>query len=234
MAERFALFDYAYAHRGFWAKDGPPENSLEAFRAAADAGLGIELDVRPAADGTPVCFHDPFLDRMASASGLVSNHSSTELQTFKLPNGEALPLFSDLLDMWPPALPMLVEMKIDGTTDPKVFAETVAQMVDAHTGKAALMSFSEAAVSAIPGDLMRGQLIVPSSMIGKEKFERSAERAIQNSVDYVAIHVSDATLARIPLETVCWTVTEQEERDTVRSLGLAEIFEHLPAPLAAH
>ena len=39
-----------YAHRGLWGK-GVPENSLAAFRAAAEAGFGIELDVQLSKDG---------------------------------------------------------------------------------------------------------------------------------------------------------------------------------------
>ena len=53
MAKAFDLSAFAYAHRGLWLEAGPVENSLAAFRAAAEAGLGVEFDVRPAADGTP-------------------------------------------------------------------------------------------------------------------------------------------------------------------------------------
>ena len=111
LAERFQLLDYAYAHRGFWSGDGPPENSIEAFHAAANAGLGVELDVRPASDGTPICFHDPLLDRMTDASGLVCETSLEDLQTRRLPNGEPIPSFTDVLAIWPHNLPILVEMK---------------------------------------------------------------------------------------------------------------------------
>ena len=234
MAERFELCDYAYAHRGFWAKDGAPENSIEAYRAAASAGLGIELDVRPAADGTPVCFHDPLLDRMTNRSGLVAEHSPSELGACRLPNHEPIPLFSELLKIWPHDLPMLVEMKIDGATDPVSFATAVADLVTTHPGKAAMMSFSEEAVSAIPSEIMCGQLIGPSSMIGEDRFDEKFDRACSGAADYLALHISDATIrSDLPLPAVCWTVTELLEREKLRHLGIAEIFEHLPAPLAA-
>lgn len=46
------------AHRGASAAH-PPGNTLEAFRAAAEMGADwVELDVRPAADGTLVVHHD--------------------------------------------------------------------------------------------------------------------------------------------------------------------------------
>lgn len=40
-----------YAHRGLHTEDGSvPENSLPAFRAAADAGYAVEMDVHLTAD----------------------------------------------------------------------------------------------------------------------------------------------------------------------------------------
>ena len=40
------LTKFVYAHRGLHCKEkGLPENSLKAFKAAADAGYGAELDV---------------------------------------------------------------------------------------------------------------------------------------------------------------------------------------------
>ena len=44
-----------FAHRGLHSRDKTvPENSLEAFRLAARAGYGIELDVRLSRDGQVV------------------------------------------------------------------------------------------------------------------------------------------------------------------------------------
>lgn len=46
------------AHRG--ASSSHPENTIEAFRAAAEAGAdAVELDVRLTAEGIPVVLHDP-------------------------------------------------------------------------------------------------------------------------------------------------------------------------------
>lgn len=59
------------AHRG--ASRVAPENTLAAFRAAADQGARwIEFDVSLLGDGTSVVFHDATLDRCTDASGPLS------------------------------------------------------------------------------------------------------------------------------------------------------------------
>lgn len=67
-----------HAHRG--ASAVAPENTLAAFRAAADAGAGwVEFDVTQLADGEVVVFHDPTLDRCTDASGSVQALRSADL-----------------------------------------------------------------------------------------------------------------------------------------------------------
>lgn len=202
--------------------------------AAANAGLGIEMDVRPAGDGTPVCFHDKTLDRMTAVSGPVSANSAADLQATKLMGGGHIPLFSELLEIWPHDLPILVEMKIDGATDPAEFAKSVASMVDQFSGKAAMMSFHEAAVEAIPGTIMQGQLIGARSAMGCDEFEAKLKRAVNSPVDYIALNIDDAVVGcDLPKPVVCWTVKQEKQRAILQDLGIAEIFEHLPIPLAA-
>src|SRR3990167_2612616 len=163
MAAGFDLKAFAYAHRGLWLKEGPPENSLGGFRAAAMAGLGIEFDLRPSSDGSAMIFHDPLLDRMTAASGLFEAQPAASLSSTQLAGWEErIPSFDDLLEIWPAHLPLLCEMKIDGSTDPAGFAQTVAGRLANWPGLAAAMSFSEAAVRALPAGLMRGQLVLPS------------------------------------------------------------------------
>ena len=58
----------ALAHRGF-SLDGH-ENTLRAFRAAADLGfVWVETDVNTTSDGVVLAFHDPTLDRVTNTSG---------------------------------------------------------------------------------------------------------------------------------------------------------------------
>jgi glycerophosphoryl diester phosphodiesterase len=56
--------------------DAYPENTLEAFVAAAALGPdGIELDVHQSADGTWYVIHDPTLDRTTDAHGEIASLS---------------------------------------------------------------------------------------------------------------------------------------------------------------
>ncbi len=66
------------AHRGFSA--AAPENTLAAFRKAADAGAdGIELDVHVSKDDRLVVCHDEKLDRTTDGRGLIAEHTWEEL-----------------------------------------------------------------------------------------------------------------------------------------------------------
>lgn len=205
---------------------------MAAYTAAAGAGLGLEFDVRPSVDGVPMCFHDLNLARMTRHQGYVSDFTSDALSAFELSGGGTIPQLSDLLSMWPHNLPLIVEMKIDGDTDPVKFTETVAKQVDQFDGLAAIISFSEDAVAAIPKSIMRGQLVPPSFKI--DNFAERFERAATSDVDFLALNVTDAGASKgASKPTVCWTVRDLSQRKQVQDLGHAEIFEHLPIPLAA-
>ena len=68
-----------FAHRGsriLW-----PENTMHAFAGAVE-GLGyhyLEIDVRLTADGIPVVFHDPTLDRVTDRTGKIVEYTLADL-----------------------------------------------------------------------------------------------------------------------------------------------------------
>ena len=72
------LLSKRYAHRGLHNSERA-ENSLSAFRAAVDAGYGIELDVRLSKDGELVVFHDDTLERVTDREGRVDSFTAKEL-----------------------------------------------------------------------------------------------------------------------------------------------------------
>ncbi|MDO4897704.1 MAG: glycerophosphodiester phosphodiesterase family protein [Rothia sp. (in: high G+C Gram-positive bacteria)] len=68
-----------FAHRGL--SSSYPENTLAAFRAAADAGFTwVETDVDLAACGTAVLLHDTDLDRTTNLTGSLYTYTAAQLQ----------------------------------------------------------------------------------------------------------------------------------------------------------
>src|SRR5918911_3904757 len=69
------------AHRG--ASALAPENTIEAFRLAVEAGAGgLELDVHMTRDGHIVVIHDATVDRTTNGFGAVSEMTFHELRRF--------------------------------------------------------------------------------------------------------------------------------------------------------
>jgi glycerophosphoryl diester phosphodiesterase len=238
MAKAFDLNAFFYAHRGLWTKDAVPENSLASFVAAAEAGLGIEFDVRPSEEGEIMIFHDPVIERMTALRGLVEQYRTSVLHTLTLGDtDEHIPTLDDLLAMWPERLPLLCEMKIDGTTDPDRFARKVGARLAKWDGIAAAMSFSEDAVRALPKGLMRGQLVYPAGPVGGDRTDAIVERALADGIDYLAVHYSDVSrVAELvggrDVPVVVWTVRSDADLAAVRPYKAAIIFEHIdPAHL---
>ena len=70
-----------WAHRG--ASEEAPENTLPAFRLAAEEGAdGVELDVQLSRDGQIVVCHDEKIDRTSDGKGWVKDYTLAELKQF--------------------------------------------------------------------------------------------------------------------------------------------------------
>ena len=88
-----------YAHRGLHTEDGTvPENSLPAFRAAAEAGYAVEMDVHLTADDQLVVFHDDTLERMCGVPGVIDDFTLAELRALRLGDTDCvIPTFAEAL-----------------------------------------------------------------------------------------------------------------------------------------
>lgn len=139
------------AHRGLHS-EGVPENSLASFRAAIAAGYGIELDIQPAADGTPMVFHDYDLTRMCEDEGYITDMSLEDLAKERLAGtDEPIPTLAETLREVAGQVPLLIEIKDQdgrlGTTIGEVHNK-VAALLEAYTGPVAVMSFNPNTVAA--------------------------------------------------------------------------------------
>ncbi len=131
-----------YAHRGLHG-EGIPENSLAAFRLAAERGYGIELDVQLSRDGEVYVFHDYTLERMTGREGKLAELTSLELDELRL-NGseEKIPRLSEVLEVVGGRVPILVELKgeaVDTSLCPRV-----DEILSRYEGKYLVESFNPA------------------------------------------------------------------------------------------
>ena len=82
------------AHRGYHMI--APENSLPAFRAAAEMGAwAIETDVHATKDGVLVCCHNPTVDSYCDGEGSISEMTYAELSRLRIIKGRGLKLYPD-------------------------------------------------------------------------------------------------------------------------------------------
>lgn len=157
-----SLFRKVYfAHRGLHDNAGDaPENSMAAFRKAAEAGLGMELDVQVTKDGVPVIFHDFKLERVCGAEGKIVDHTYEELQAYTLcQSKERIPRLSDLLEMVDGRVPLIVEIKAE-TADVSGCA-VIDRLLRAYQGAYCIESFNPMVLwwfRRNRGSVVRGQL----------------------------------------------------------------------------
>lgn len=142
------------AHRGYHDRTaGRIENSPAAFRAAIEAGYGIECDIQPASDGTPMVFHDYDLRRLTGHGGRIAARTPEELSRLTLlGGGDTIPTLAEVLALVAGRVPLLIEIKDqDGAMGPSVGAleRRVAEGLKGYDGPVALMSFNPHSVAAL-------------------------------------------------------------------------------------
>ena len=158
-AEMDAFKNVRYAHRGLH-DDEIPENSMEAFARAVEAGYGIELDVRVSSDGELMVFHDETLDRVTAEKGKFVERSAEELKKIKLlGTGNTIPTFREVLELVDGKIPLLVEIKeFDGSYKA---TEKTAEILKEYKGPFIVESFNPMALrrlKELAPEFMRGFL----------------------------------------------------------------------------
>ncbi|MBZ6493827.1 glycerophosphodiester phosphodiesterase [Natrinema longum] len=161
------------AHRGYAGV--APENTVAAAQRAAahEETAMLEIDVQPAACGTPVVVHDEHLAgsrdgrALTDATGLVWETPLEELRETRVLGTDAtIPTLSELLAAVPETVGINVELKTPGTTDLRIgeslspderaqrramwqpFVERVVADCGAFDGDVLFSSFCEGAIAA--------------------------------------------------------------------------------------
>jgi len=237
------------AHRGLHDKaKGLIENTGPAFEEAIAAGYGIECDLRPAAGGLPVVFHDERLDRLMEESGQVAGVTKADLKRIRYKGSAAHILtFAGFLALVAGRVPLLVEIKSEWERPDRAFLEQIARHALAYKGPIALMSFDPAVMTAmkelaprVPRGIISGHYRAAkdddwwSGALSRERQERLSNLLESGpaDVDFFAYHVKalPTPVTRyvrevhgLPLFT--WTVRTEEDRRTASQWADAPIFE---------
>lgn len=160
-AQREMILGVNHAHRGLHTEDRRiPENSLPAFRAAVEAGYGIELDIQLSKDGEVVVFHDDTLDRVCGVHGRVDAFTLAELREMRLcDTAETIPLLTEVFDVIGGKVPLIIELKM-GPRNNELCEKGLALM-RGYNGPFCIESFDPRIVRWFKKhapDILRGQL----------------------------------------------------------------------------
>ncbi|MDR3083600.1 MAG: hypothetical protein LBV60_22230 [Streptomyces sp.] len=161
------------AHRGLFDPAlGIPENSLSAFRRAAEQGIPIELDVQLAHDGTPAVLHDATLERMTGTALPVSQLPRTDLGRLRLGDSdEPVPTLEQALEVTDGRVPVVIDVRRWGSELSPRLERAVAGGIRDYRGPLALQSFDPLAVHRL-------RRLIPDRPVGQISGAlRSAGRA---------------------------------------------------------
>ena len=241
-----SLLSRRYAHRGLHNAHRA-ENSLSAFKAAVDAGYGIELDVRLSSDGELVVFHDDTLERITGCEGRVDEYTAKELSEMKLYNtDDGIPTFLEVLRVVDGKVPLLIELKEDagkyGVTD------KTCEILRDYNGEYMIESFNPLAlirVKKLMPHVYRG--ILSQNYLERKEFRTPMHFLLQiltmNSAcspNFIAFKVENSKNAALRLvrrifgvPTIAWTVKSEEQDAYAKNEGyVTTIFEGYEPPVS--
>lgn len=227
-----------YAHRG--ASGYAPENTLEAFKLAAEQGAqGVELDVHICKSGEIVVIHDETVDRVADGTGTVADMTLAELKALNVSKpipGFAptrIPTLEEVYELLlPTGLHVNVELKT-GYVDYPGLVEKCIALADkmGMRDRVLYSSFNHRSlleVKAIDATLPCG-LLYEAVMIEPWKY------ATENGMNALHPHLSEVRCADLVptahgnrLEVNPWTVNTVEEIRMCALAGCDRIITNYP------
>jgi len=234
---------YRYAHRGLHdLTQGVPENSLAAFRRAAEAGFPSELDVHLLSDGSLAVFHDSDLLRMTGKEGTLEQLTAEQLKLCTLGGtGETIPEFREVLALYSgTGLPLLVELKSHHNNHALLAERAVAELDRFHVPYS-IESFDPRCLlwllrnrpEIVRGQLAQDFLRTPSGL--GHTADRILTRMSFNKrthPDFVAFnfaHRDTPSLRRVRnahrAEIFYWTIRSRAELEEAEREGAQAIFE---------
>lgn len=237
------LKKYDYAHRGLHHKEnGVPENSLLAFRLAADCGFGMELDLQLTKDNRVVVHHDHSIVRTCGVDKLISDMTYEELKGYRLfCTEERIPLFAEVLALVKGKTPLIVELK--GYNDVNTLCILAMEELKNYEGLYCVESFDPRIVRWFrqnhPG-IIRGQLMEhlqrgkngmsgAQAFFGRNLMTNFLTRPNFEAYDFNWRNNISLRAARrvFGMQEVSWTLRSEEAFRLAKSAGNLCIFEHI-------
>lgn len=229
-------------HRG--ASAYAPENTLEAFRRAAQEGAdAVELDAKLTADGRVVAFHDPTLERTTGTTGLLKDRTFDELRrldagawmgpTFR---GIRIPALEEVFEEFRGRLLFNVELSNywagrDGLVE-RVVALIQSMGVESQVLLSSFFRQNLAAAASLAPEIARGHLVGPTRLTLVDLWKGV-------SVQTQALHPYDALVSpplvrrmhRRGRRVIVYTVEDPVRMATLWAAGVDGIISNDPGRL---
>jgi len=234
------LAEYDYAHRGLHNKNsGIPENSLAAFRLAAECGFGMEFDLMLSKDGVVMVHHDETLLRMCGVDIRVSALTAQQLRQYRLyDTDEVIPTFQETLDAVGRRTPLIIELKPSRSVEELCTATW--DILKDYKGLYCIESFDPRVVKwfkenhpgVVRGQLMENlkankELTVFEAFAGQNMLSNFLTRPNFEAYDYKYRSCPSLRLARkmFGMQEVSWTVRDLDTYKELKDDNCIIIFE---------
>jgi glycerophosphoryl diester phosphodiesterase len=222
------------AHRG--ASGTCPENTLAAFRRAAELGAPmIELDVQLTADDEVVVIHDFTLERTTDGVGPVRHQSIDQIRRLDAGawfgpafRGERVPTLAEVLQAFPRAVNVELKPCGDDGLEPRALAiveraGAIDRVVFSSFDGRALERLRVCSVAATLAVLWEYEPI-PEAVRRAERVDARALHVRKEAATSEAIAIAGA--AGLPVRV--WTVNAPDEFNRVVAAGAEGIFTDHP------
>lgn len=231
------LLKYRYAHRGLHNKPVIPENSMSAFRNAANEGFGIELDIHLTKDNKLAVIHDDSLKRTCGIDLHIEDITLEEAQVYFLEeSNETIPDFEEVLKVIDGKIPLIIELKVVDGNEEKL-CRRLLQAMEGYEGLYCVESFNPQAVKWFrrnSPETVRGQL---AGALRKDGVEMSTFTDfllknlwvnISGKPDFVAYKYEDRkeeAFVNYKGPKFLWTIRDYDDLRIAEAMGAAPIFE---------
>ena len=231
LSENFWLFTRPIAHRGLWGGD-IIENSLTAYKLAADKGYPIEIDLFLTRDNEIVCFHDDNLYRMTGKNDKIYNHTLAKLKSLSLKGtAERIPTLTEVLDICRGKVPLLIEIK-DQPND--FIVDKAVEILKEYDGEFAVQSFN-------PFYIKKVKRLAPDFICGILGTHKKERGKITNFIlkhlcfnfmikpDFISYNKDGLKFVKhkaIKTPVIAWTIENEKERQSLPPFVKNIIFEN--------